>query len=57
MALQNVRPAPEVLEAIVFNVQDIIRSEVRLAKTEMVEDATAAAGAMGALAAGRDAGI
>jgi hypothetical protein len=52
MALHSARPVPEVLEAIIFNVQDIIRSEVRLAKTEIEEDAAIAARAAIALGVG-----
>ena len=52
MALSNLRPMPQVLESIVSNVQDIIRSEVRLAKAETVEEATAAGRAMAVLGAG-----
>lgn len=42
----------ELLQEIVGNVQNIIRSEVRLAKTEMTEEATAAGKAAGVLAGG-----
>lgn len=40
------------LQGIVGNVQGIIRSEVRLAKTEITEEATAAGKAAGVLAGG-----
>lgn len=42
----------ELLSDIVGNIQNIIRSEVRLAKTEITEEATAAGKAAGILAAG-----
>jgi uncharacterized membrane protein YqjE len=42
----------DLLQEIVGNVQHIIRSEVRLAKTEIKEEATAAGRAAGMLAAG-----
>jgi uncharacterized membrane protein YqjE len=42
----------DILQGIVGNIQNIIRSEVRLAKTEMKEEATAAGKAAGMLAAG-----
>ena len=37
------RSIPEVLQDIVGNLQEIIRSEFRLAKTELKEDASRAA--------------
>jgi uncharacterized membrane protein YqjE len=42
----------DLLQGIVGNVQNIIRSEVRLAKTEMTEEATSAGKAAGVLAGG-----
>lgn len=42
----------DLLQGIVGNVQNIIRSEVRLAKTEMTEEATATGRAAGVLAGG-----
>src|ERR1700736_3153538 len=42
MALQNERSVPEVLQDIVRNLQEIIRSEFRLAKTEIKEEASKA---------------
>lgn len=42
----------DVLSDIVSNIQNIIRSEVRLAKTEMTEEATAAGRAAGILVGG-----
>lgn len=45
------------LQGIVGNVQNIIRSEVQLAKTEMKEDASAYGKAAGMLAAGAVLGI
>ncbi|HXN22929.1 MAG TPA: phage holin family protein [Candidatus Dormibacteraeota bacterium] len=38
MAAQNERSVPEVLQDIVRNLQEIIRSEFRLAKTEIKEE-------------------
>ena len=40
---QTQRSVPEVLQDIVGNLQDIIRSEFRLAKTEITEEASKAA--------------
>jgi hypothetical protein len=40
---QTQRSVPEVLQDIVSNLQDIIRSEFRLAKTEIKEEASKAA--------------
>ena len=37
------RPVPEVLQDIVVNLQEIVRSEVRLAKIELKEEAAGAA--------------
>src|ERR1700674_3381602 len=37
------RPVPEVLQDIVGNLQEIVRSEVRLAKIELKEEAAGAA--------------
>jgi uncharacterized membrane protein YqjE len=42
----------DILQEIVGNIQNIIRSEVRLAKTEIKEEATTAGKAAGMLAAG-----
>jgi len=42
MALQNTRSVTEVLQDILGNVQEIIRSEFRLAKTEVQEEMTKA---------------
>lgn len=42
MAMQNDRSVPEVLQDIVRNLQEIIRSEFRLAKTEIKEEASKA---------------
>jgi uncharacterized membrane protein YqjE len=42
----------DLLQEIVGNIQNIIRSEVRLAKTEVTEEATAVGKAAGMLAAG-----
>ncbi len=46
------RSLPEVLQDIVGNIQDILRSEIRLAKTEMKEQASVAGKAAGMLGAG-----
>jgi uncharacterized membrane protein YqjE len=51
------RSMPEVLQDIVGNIQEIIRSEVRLAKAEMREQASKAAKASTLLGAGALAGI
>lgn len=42
MTAQNGRSLPEVLQDIVGNIQEIIRSEIQLAKTEIKEEATKA---------------
>ena len=52
MAGENSRSIPDVLQDILTNVQAIIRSEVRLAKTEVTEEATRAGRAAGVAAAG-----
>jgi Flp pilus assembly protein TadB len=52
MAEENSRSMADVLEDIVANVQTIIRSEVRLAKTEITEQATKAGRAAGMMAGG-----
>ena len=43
MTTQNGRSVPEVLQDIVGNIQEIIRSEFRLAKAEVKEEASQAA--------------
>jgi uncharacterized membrane protein len=43
MAVQNGRTVPEVLQDIVGNIQEIIRSEFRLAKAEVKQEANKAA--------------
>jgi uncharacterized membrane protein YqjE len=43
MTTQNGRSVPEVLQDIVGNIEEIIRSEFRLAKAEVREEATTAA--------------
>ena len=43
MTTQNGRSVPEVLQDIVGNIQEIIRSEFRLAKAEVKEEASKAA--------------
>jgi Flp pilus assembly protein TadB len=50
MAGANNRSIADVLQDIVANLQTIIRSEVRLAKTEIKEEATKASRAAGVLA-------
>ena len=52
MALQTDRSLPEVVQNIIGNIQEIIRSEVRLAKAELKEEAIDSAKAAGMLAAG-----
>jgi uncharacterized membrane protein YqjE len=52
MAAENSRSIADVLQDILANVQGIIRSEVRLAKTEVTEEATKAGRAAGMMAAG-----
>jgi uncharacterized membrane protein YqjE len=42
MAVQNGRTVPEVLQDIVGNIQEIIRSEFRLAKAEVKQEAVKA---------------
>jgi uncharacterized membrane protein YqjE len=42
MAVQNGRTVPEVLQDIVGNIQEIIRSEFRLAKAEVKQEAAKA---------------
>lgn len=42
MAAQNGRTVPEVLQDIVGNIQEIIRSELRLAKVEVKQEAAKA---------------
>src|SRR5256885_4268846 len=58
MAVQESdRSVSEIVHDIVFNVQDIIRSEIRLAKAEMREQAGKASRAIAMLGAGALAGI
>lgn len=52
MAGENSRSIADVLQDIIANVQAIIRSEVRLAKTEVTEEVTKAGRAGGLLAGG-----
>lgn len=52
MTGENSRSIADVLQDIVENVQTIIRSEVRLAKTEITEEATKAGRAAGMMAGG-----
>ena len=52
MATNTARPLTEVFQDIVGNIQEIIRSELRLAKAELKQEAGAAAKASVALLAG-----
>ena len=52
MALESDRSTPEIFQNIVGNVQEIIRSEVRLAKIELKEETKESAKAAGMLGAG-----
>jgi len=52
MAEENSRSIADVLQDIIANVQTIIRSEVRLAKTEITEEATKAGRAASMMAGG-----
>jgi uncharacterized membrane protein YqjE len=52
MAVDNSRSIADVLQDIVANVQQIVRAEVRLAKTEITEEATKAARAASIIAGG-----
>jgi hypothetical protein len=54
---QTQRSVPEVLQDIVGNLQDIIRSEFRLAKTEITEEASKAARPAAAFGMGLISGI
>lgn len=54
---QTQRSVPEVLQDIVSNLQDIIRSEFRLAKTEITEEASKAARPAAAFGMGLISGI
>ena len=57
MAGENSRSIADVLQDILANVQSIIRAEVRLAKTEVTEEAAKAGRAAGMLAGGAVAGL
>ena len=52
MASATERPITAILHDIVSDIQEIIRSEIRLAKVELGEQASKAAPAAGMLAAG-----
>jgi uncharacterized membrane protein YqjE len=52
MATENSRSIADVLQDIVANVQGIVRAEVRLAKTEVKEEASKAGGAAAMVGAG-----
>jgi uncharacterized membrane protein len=52
MAGENARSITDVLQDIIGNVQTIIRSEVRLAKTEVAEEVTKVGRAAGLVAGG-----
>lgn len=54
---ENNRSLADVLQDIVVNVQTIIRSEVRLAKTEITEEAAKAGRAAGIIAGGTAAAL
>jgi uncharacterized membrane protein YqjE len=51
------RPLKDVVQGIIGNVQDIIRSEVRLAKAELADQAAKARSALTVMGAGALAGI
>ncbi|HEY6986775.1 MAG TPA: phage holin family protein [Bryobacteraceae bacterium] len=57
MTGENNRSVADVLQDIVANIQAIIRSEVRLAKTEITEETTKAGRAAGMIAGGTAAGL
>jgi len=57
MTGENNRSVADVLQDIVANIQTIIRSEVRLAKTEIAEEATKAGRAAGMIAGGTAAAL
>ena len=57
MAYQGDRTFADVLQDIVDNVQTIIRSEIRLVKTELKEETAKAARATGIIAAGAILGL
>ena len=57
MTGENNRSIADVLQDIVANVQTIIRSEVRLAKTEITEEASKAGRAAGMIAGGTAAAL
>jgi Putative Actinobacterial Holin-X, holin superfamily III len=57
MAYQNERSFSDVLQDIVGNVQTIIRSEIRLAKTEVKGETAKAAKATGVIVAGAVLGL
>ena len=57
MAGENSRSIADVLQDIVANVQTIIRSEVRLAKTEVTEEVSKAGRAAGMMGGGIVAGL
>ena len=57
MTGENNRSVADVLQDIVANVQTIIRSEVRLAKTEITEEALRAGRAAGMIAGGTAAAL
>ena len=57
MAGENNRSIADVLQDIIANVQAIIRSEVRLAKTEITEEATKASRAASMMVGGAVTGL
>lgn len=55
--VEKERPLKDVVQGIIGNVQDIIRSEVRLAKAELADQATKARSALTVMGAGALAGV
>ena len=55
--IENERPLKEVLQSIVGNIQDIVRSEVRLAKAEATDWGTQARYPLSLVGAGAVAGL
>jgi hypothetical protein len=52
MALQNQRSLPNVVDSMIGNLQEIVRSEIRLAKTEIKDEAMKMGRAVALLGAG-----
>jgi len=57
MPIAEKRPLKDVVQGIIGNVQDIIRSEVRLAKAELADQAAKARSALTVMGAGALAGV